>query len=109
MSPTTPVREKQEIGLPVTDFTLPLISGEGQRSLTGALSGKKGAVVVFWSGICSHCLRYDEYLNRFCERHPELGLVVVASRYGETPDQIRKITAERHLTFPIVHDAPAAV
>src|SRR5437667_10306345 len=70
----TPVREKQEIGLPVPDFTLPLISGGEQRALAGFLEEKQGAVVLFWSGLCSHCLRYDDYLNRFGERHPELGL-----------------------------------
>ena len=66
-------------------------------------------MVLFWSGLCSHCLRYDDYLNRFVERHPELGLVAVASRYGETADQIRTIAAERKLAFPIVHDPPGAV
>jgi peroxiredoxin len=109
MSATTPVRQKQEIGLPVPDFTLPLISGEGQRSLAGFLDGKQGAVVLFWSGLCSHCVRYDDYLNRFAARHPELGLVALASRYGETADQIRAIAAERRLAFPILHDPPGAV
>src|SRR5262245_58333749 len=109
MSVTTPVREKQEIGLAVADFTLPLISGERDRSLADILNGKQGAVIVFWSGLCSHCVRYDEYLNRFSGQHPELGLAVVASRYGESADQIRAITVERKLFFPILHDPPGAV
>lgn len=109
MSSTIAGRAKQEIGLPVADFTLPLISGEGLRGLTGALKEKKGAVVIFWSGICSHCLRYDEYLNSFNDRHPDLALLVVASRYGETPDQIRKVAATRHLNFPILEDAAGAL
>ena len=105
----TVIREKQEIGLPVTDFALPLISGEGQRTLADFLVGKQGAVVLFWSGVCSHCLRYDDYLNRFAERHPDLGLVAVASRHGESADMIRATAAERKLNFPIVHDPPGAV
>jgi len=109
MSATTPVREKQEIGLPVADFTLPLISGEGQRSLADFLSGNKGAVVVFWSGVCSHCVRYDDYLNGLRAQHPELGLVAIASRYGERADQIRAVTAQRNLSFPILHDPPGTV
>ena len=109
MSVTTPVREKQEIGLALTDFTLPLISGEGERSLADVLSGKRGGAIVFWSGACSHCVRYDDYLNRFSNRHPELGLVAIASRYGETADQIRAVAAERKLSFPILHDPPGAV
>jgi thiol-disulfide isomerase/thioredoxin len=110
MSATPPVvRQKQEIGLPVADFTLPMISGEGERSLADFLSGKRGAVVLFWSSVCSHCLRYDDYLNRFAERHPEVGLVAVASRQGETRDQIRASAAERKLAFTLLHDAPGAL
>ena len=105
----TVVRQKQEIGLPVADFVLPLISGEGERSLADFLAGKRAAVVLFWSGVCSHCHRYDDYLNRFSERHPEVGLVAVASRHGETADQIRATAAERKLTFPLLHDAPGAI
>ena len=109
MSVTTPVREKQAIGLAVADFTLPLISGEGQRSLVDIASGKQGAVVVFWSGFCSHCVRYDDYFNRFSSRHPELALAAIASRYGESADQIGAIAAERQLSFPILHDPSGAV
>ena len=110
MSATPPAaRQKQEIGLPVADFTLPLISGAGERSLADFLPGKRAAVVLFWSGVCSHCLRYDDYLNRFGERHPEVGLIAVASRQGETAAQIRATAAERELTFPLLHDASGAV
>jgi peroxiredoxin len=94
---------KQEIGGPAPDIELPLISGE-RRTLASFLEGKKGAVVVFWSETCSHCVRYDEYLNDFARKHPELGLVAVASRAGETLQQIRSTVAERKLTFPILHD-----
>jgi thiol-disulfide isomerase/thioredoxin len=100
MSATPPVvRQKQEIGLPVADFALPRISGEGERSLADFLPGKRAAVVLFWSGVCSHCLRYDDYLNRFGERHRDVGLVAVASRHGETANRIRATVAERRLTF----------
>jgi peroxiredoxin len=73
-------------------------------SLSAELEGKKGGVVVFWSGICSHCVRYDAYLNSFPARRPELAFVAVASRHGESPESIRKQMAERHLTFPILLD-----
>jgi peroxiredoxin len=97
----------QEIGAAVDDFLLPAVQGPPQgnaQSLSAILRGKKGGVVVFWSGVCSHCTRYDNYFNCFEQRHPELALVVVASRHGETPEQIRKTAAERALTFPILHD-----
>lgn len=98
----------QEIGDAVNDFLLPDVHGE-EQSLSKSLSGKKGAVVIFWSGVCSHCIRYDGYLNSFGQRHPELALVVVASRQGETPEQIRKTSAERGITFPILYDSGSVV
>lgn len=92
----------------MADFTLPGVNG-GRTGLVDILDGKRGAVVVFWSGVCSHCIRYDGYLNAFAERHPELGLVVIASRSGETPEQIRGTMAERGIAFPILHDSGSVV
>jgi hypothetical protein len=66
-------------------------------------------VVVFWSETCSHCMRYDSYLNTFAARHPDIGLVAVASRHGEEGEQIQATVASRHLTFPILHDASGTV
>src|SRR5438094_3593974 len=57
----------QEIGGLAEDFTLPGVNG-GQIHLAALLKAKQGAVVVFWSGVCSHCIRYDGYLNSFAER-----------------------------------------
>jgi peroxiredoxin len=94
---------KQEIGAVVDDFQLIGVSGQ-TAGLQTVLQRKKGAVIVFWSGICSHCVRYDGYLNGFSQQHPELGILAVASRHGETPDQLRTIIEDRRLTFPIVHD-----
>jgi peroxiredoxin len=101
-------RKTQEIGSVVDDFTLPDLRG-GNRSLSYDIAGKKGAVVVFWSSVCSHCIRYDPYMNGFTAKHPELALIAVASRQGETPDQIRKTADERRLAFPIVHDANGSI
>ena len=98
----------QSLGSTVDDFALRDLAGR-ERRLSDFLSPKKGAVVIFWSGICSHCVRYDGYLNGFAARHPELGLVAVASRQGETRDQIHKSVAERGLSFPLLLDPGAAV
>jgi peroxiredoxin len=108
MQPETTTPRVQELGGLADDFTLPGVNG-GQTSLSALLDGKKGAVVVFWSGVCSHCIRYDRYLNSFAERHPDLALAVIASRAGETPEQIRKTMAEREIQFPIVHDQGSPV
>jgi len=108
MSPETSAPRVQEIGGLAGPFTLPGVNG-GQINLSTLLDAKKGAVVVFWSGVCSHCIRYDGYLNSFTERHPELALAVIASRAGETPEQIRKTMAERGILFPIGHDQGSVV
>ena len=91
------------VGGAVEGFSLPGVNG-GLVDLSALLDRKKGAVVVFWSGVCSHCVRYDAYFNSFVERHPELGIAVIASRSGETPEQIRKTMGERGITFPIGYD-----
>jgi peroxiredoxin len=98
----------QEFGSSVPDFTLPNIRG-GEHSLSALMSGKKGAVVVFWSGVCSHCVRYDGYFNRFHEERSEFAFVALASRSGETREQILKTMDERDLRFPILHDANSAI
>ena len=109
MSQASATRPKQEIGLPVSDFSLPLIGSGGQHKLGEFLEGKQGAVVVFWSGVCSHCVRYDQYLNAFAARHPEIGLAVIASRHGETAEMIQATAAQRKLGFSILHDPPGVV
>ena len=93
----------QKIGEPIDDFSLQRTTGE-TVSLSERLEGKSGGVVVFWSGICSHCVRYDAYLNTFQARRPELGFIAVASRHGESLEAIIKQMAERKLTFPILLD-----
>lgn len=101
--------KKQPIGGILDDFSLPDSSAGKTVSLTGAIEGKRGAVVMFWSGICSHCVRYDGYFNSFAERHPELALIVVASRHGETAALVEQAKAERGLQFPILMDAGSAL
>jgi len=87
----------------VENFTLESLAGD-PVSLSGSLVGKRGALVVFWSSVCSHCQRYDGYLNAFVAEHPEIGLVVVACREGESTDDLRRVASERRLEFPIHAD-----
>ena len=93
----------QEIGCVISDFSLGDLEG-GARSLHRELTGRKAVVVVFWSCVCSHCLRYDEYLNTFRDRHPDIALLAVASRQQETPGELRQAVRERSLAFPILID-----
>jgi len=100
---------KQEFGQPVPDFSLPLLNSNDNRRLGDYIAAKKGAVIVFWSSVCTHCLRYDSYFNSFTQSHPQLGFVAIASRVGETSEQIRGSVRQRRLQFPILVDQGAYV
>jgi hypothetical protein len=99
-----PEARKQEIGQPVLPFRLPLLDGGGSRSLEEVLVGKRGALITFWSSVCSHCVRYDRYFNGFAQAHPELGFTAIASRVNETAAQMLSAMHERGLSFPILLD-----
>ncbi|MBZ5507092.1 MAG: redoxin domain-containing protein [Acidobacteriia bacterium] len=98
------MEKMQEFGQPVPEFALPLLDGTGKETLHDLLIGKRGAVIVFWSAVCTHCWRYDNYFNAFAEWHPELGFAVIASRYGEKPEEIQDAARQRYLHFPILLD-----
>lgn len=103
----TDVRERQSTGCLMPDFTLPLVDG-GSFSLQGCLAERQAVVVVFWSGICSHCRRYDDYLHHLSARYP-VGLLAVASRQNESRAMLRATVVERCLRFPLLHDAERVV
>lgn len=88
----------------VPDFSLPRLADNGEQALGDLLHARRGAVIVFWSGVCSHCLRYDEYLNQFEASHPELGFAAIASRISESKEQMVSSVRDRGLTFPILVD-----
>jgi len=102
------VQERQDIGGLMPDFVLPFLDGRS-LSLQSFLTGYKAAVVVFWSGICSHCRRYDDYLNRLPERYPGLGLLVVASRQNESAQMLCATVVERGLRFLLLYDGARTV
>ena len=93
----------QEIGQEASDFSLADLEGSN-RSLRSELAGRKAAVVVFWSCVCSHCLRYDEFLKGFQDRHPDIVLLTVASRQQESAAELSRALEERGLVFPVLLD-----
>jgi peroxiredoxin len=104
----THTQDKQAIGELLPNFSLPLLDGE-ILSLQSFLTWRKAAVVMFWSSVCSHCQRYDTYVNRLPERYPGLGLLAVASRQKESAEMLGAAMAERDLSFPMVHDTQRTV
>lgn len=100
--------EEQRFGERPAGFSLPSVDGVSV-SLESVIAARKGAVVIIWSNTCSHCLRYDEYLNDFPRRHPELGLLVLCSRQKETLEGLQKVVRQRKLSFPIAYDQDGVV
>jgi peroxiredoxin len=105
MPPEYVGKAEQPIGAAVPDFSLHPVDGtETVWRLHEMAAQGQGAVVVFWSAVCSHCVRYDAYFNSFAKRHPAFAFVAVASRQDEAAEDIRRAVAARDLTFPILHD-----
>jgi len=104
-----PDLQTQHIGELMPGFRLPQLHGSEEKSLDYLLQGRKGALVVLWSGACAHCVRYDGYLNGFAERHPALGFAAIASRINETREQMTAAVRDRGLSFPILRDEGARV
>jgi len=98
----------QAIGDVVPDLSLPAIDTGLPHSLDACLRGRRGGVVLFWSGVCTHCVRYDACFNQFEAAHPELALYAVATRHSETVDDIRKAMSDRGLRFPLYHSPDGA-
>ena len=101
--------QTQHVGELMPAFRLPLLDGSGERSLEDILRNRRGALFVFWSGSCAHCVRYDAFFNNFADRFPDLGFAAIGSRVSETPGQMISATRDRGLTFPIFRDEGARV
>jgi len=99
-------RIEQTIGSVLPNVTLPsLAAPETTWSLHEQAAKGRGAVIVFWSSVCSHCARYDDYLRTFTQQHPDLAFAAIASRQNETPDEIRQALDKRQLGFVTLFDA----
>jgi hypothetical protein len=101
--------QRQQIGELIPGFVLPLLGGGGELGLTELLEDRRGALLVFWSASCAHCVRYDDYFNSFTSRHPELGFAAIASRVAETNQQMIAAARSRRLSFPILRDEGARI
>ena len=101
--------QTQRIGELMPGFVLPLLNGGAKRSLEDLLRDRRGALLVFWSGSCAHCVRYDAFFNGLADRYPTLGFAAIASRINETDEQMISAVRERGLSFPILRDEGARI
>lgn len=103
-------RSEQRTGTVLPDFELWSVTHPDQSWRLHEMAARgRGALLVFWSGVCSHCTRYDKYLNGFSERHPELAFAAIASRQSESPDDVRAALIARGLVFPTLYDSGSVV
>ncbi len=103
-------RAEQKIGTVLPDVTLQsVVTPQETWQLHETAARGRGALLIIWSSVCSHCARYDEYLNTFSRRHPELAIAAIASRHGETADEVRAALVARHLAFPMLYDPGSSV
>lgn len=102
-------REDRQIGSVLPDFTLPVVTAPEQLwSLHDQARRHRGAAIIFWSGVCSHCERYDAYFNGFAAQHPEIAFAAVAARQTETIESARTVLDTRGLHFTTIHDQGSA-
>lgn len=103
-------REDRQIGSVLPDFTLPLVTAPDQQwSLHEQARRGRGAAIIFWSGVCSHCERYDAYFNAFSAQHPEIAFAAVAARQTETIESAKAVLEARGLHFLTIHDKGSAI
>ncbi len=76
-------------------------TGTPSNSLEAALEGVSGALLIFWSSACSHCMRYDSFLRDLPERYPDIASTLVAARQGEHPEPLQRALTERALTLQL--------
>ena len=95
-----PTGEPVQPGLPATDFTLPLLSGQGNLTL----SEQKGKVVLldFWATWCPPC-RYElPALNKLYGELKDQGLLVVGMTVDRgSPASIKGAVDKFQLTYPV--------
>ena len=101
-------RKAVKLGEPVADFALQDLQGNSVK-----LSDQKGKVVMlhFWSAKCPFVIRYEDRLRQITQDYGAKGVAVfgVDSNTTEPLDQIRKVSDERKLNYPVLLDPDSKI
>lgn len=90
------------VGKPAPDFSLPSATAQGQTlALNDLRRGRKAVLVNFWFAGCGPCRAEFPHLQKMYTELKDKGLEVVAIDMGDSRDEIGKVIAKDHLTFPV--------
>ena len=91
------------IGAEAPDFELPAMNGKVHR-----LTDYRGKIVVldWWSAECPASKRYDEWFNQMVEKYSKHGVqfLMIDSNAIYDDDEIRSVSRERAVKFPVLRD-----
>ncbi len=91
-----------EPGSGAPGFSLPVINGEGERSLESF----KGKIVLltFMASWCGNCIGELPELEALHKKLGDSGLAVVAIGIKDTPERLKALVAANNITFPVLFD-----
>lgn len=92
------------------DFTLPIVSGEGNGSSVDllAMAKKEPVVFSFWAGYCEYCPLEMSHLDAYSKRYRGKILFYTVNSH-DTPDIIRQYMAMHGFSLPVLSDAQHTV
>ena len=94
--------------VPLLDFSLPLLDGNGARTTLSALKGKV-VFLIFWATWCPPCRDEMPSMEALYRRFKDAGLEMLAVDLQEQPKRVGAFTRQFNLTFPVALDATGGV
>jgi cytochrome c biogenesis protein CcmG/thiol:disulfide interchange protein DsbE len=98
---------KIPVGDPAPDFTLEDL--EGKEHTLSSLKGKKVVMIDFWATWCNICKREMPVLESVYKEYREKGVEFFGIALDEKVKLIKKIIADKGVTYPILLDRGAKV
>lgn len=98
---------KIAIGEPAPEFTLKDL--EGKDYTLSSYKGKKVVMIDFWATWCNICKREMPVLQSVYKEYSEKGVEFLGIALDENIKQIKKVIAEKGVTYPILLDIGAKV